>query len=172
MVLYRRNRVKGGSYFFTVTLNDRSSRILVNNITELRESFKQANLRMPFHVNAIVVLPEHIHAIFTLPASDDNYSSRWRLIKSIYTQKLLKKGLPLAANGRGEYNLWQRRFWEHTIRGDDDMNNHINYIHFNPVKHNLVERVIDWPHSSFHSYVRKGILPPDWSLHERSPYGV
>ena len=162
MVLYRRNRVKGGCYFFTVTLQDRSSTLLVEHITELRAAFRQAKARMPFQVDAIVVLPEHIHAILTLPAGDDNYSSRWRLIKSLFTQKLLKKGVPLAANGRGEYNLWQRRFWEHTIRDDEDMNNHINYVHSNPVKHGLVESVADWPHSSFHQYVRKGILPIDW----------
>ena len=163
MVLYRRNRVAGGSYFFTVTLRDRSSRTLVENIAELRAAFRQAKASMPFHINAIVVLPEHIHAIFTLPDGDDNYSSRWRLIKSIYTQKLIKKGVPLAANGRGEYNLWQSRFWEHTIRDDEDMENHINYIHFNPVKHKFVERVADWPYSSFHHYVRAGILPPNWT---------
>lgn len=162
MVLYRRNRVKGGC-FFTVTLKDRSSKLLVEHIAELRDAFRQAKARMPFQVDAIVVLPEHIHAIFTLPADDDNYSSRWRLIKSIYTRKLVQKGVALAANGRGEYNLWQRRFWEHTIRDDEDMNNHINYIHYNPVKHKLVERAADWPHSSFHLYVRKGILPIDWT---------
>jgi putative transposase len=135
----------------------------VVHIAELRDAFRQAKARMPFQVDAIVVLPEHIHAIFTLPADDDNYSSRWRLIKSIYTRKLVQKGVALAANGRGEYNLWQRRFWEHTIRDDEDMNNHINYIHYNPVKHKLVERAADWPHSSFHLYVRKGILPIDWT---------
>ncbi len=85
------------------------------------------------------------------------------LIKSIYTRKLVQKGVALAANGRGEYNLWQRRFWEHTIRDAADMHNHINYIHYNPVKHKLVEHVADWPHSSFHLYVRKGILPIDWT---------
>ena len=135
----------------------------MENITELREAFRQTKASMPFHINAIVVLPEHIHAIFTLPEGDDNYSSRWRLIKSVYTQKLVKKGLPLAANGRGEYNLWQSRFWEHTIRDDGDMKNHINYIHFNPVKHDLVERALDWPYSSFHYYVRAGILPQNWT---------
>ncbi|WP_255481936.1 transposase [Cellvibrio sp. KY-GH-1] len=136
--------------------------MLVENIAELRDAFRQAKARKPFQVDAIVVLPEHIHALITLPAGEDNYSSRWRLIKSLYTQKLLKKGVPLAANGRGEYNLWQRRFWEHTIRDDEDMNNHINYIHYNPVKHGLVERAADWPHSGFHRYVHAGILPLDW----------
>lgn len=164
MVLYRRNRVKGGCYFFTVALQDRRSNLLVEHIAELRDAFRQAKARMPFQVDAIVVLPEHIHAIFTLPADDDNYSSRWRLIKSIYTQKLVQKGVALAANGRGEYNLWQRRFWEHTIRDAADMHNHINYIHYNPVKHKIVERVADWPHSSFHRYVRSGILPIDWTM--------
>ena len=163
MVFYRRNRVKGGCYFFTVTLLDRSSNLLVEHIAELRDAFRQAKARMPFQVDAIVVLPEHIHSIFTLPADDDNYSSRWRLIKSIYTRKLVQKGVALATNGRGEYNLWQRRFWEHTIRDAADMQNHINYIHYNPVKHKLVERAADWPHSSFHLYVRKGILPIDWT---------
>jgi putative transposase len=164
MVLYRRNRVKGGSYFFTVALQDRSSNLLVEHIAELRDAFRLAKARMPFQVDAIVVLPEHLHAIFTLPASDDNYSSRWRLIKSIFTRKLIQKGVTLAANGRGEYNLWQRRFWEHTIRDEEDMNNHIDYIHYNPVKHILVERVTDWPHSSFHRYVRSGTLPIDWTM--------
>ena len=145
-----------------MTLQDRSSNLLVEHIAELRAAFRQAKARMPFQVDAIVVLPEHIHAIVTLPEGDDNYSSRWRLIKSLFTQKLLKKGVPLAANGRGEYNLWQRRFWEHTIRDAADMQNHINYIHYNPVKHKLVECVADWPHSSFHRYVRKGILLIDW----------
>ena len=152
MVQYRRNRVEGGCYFFTVTLQDRSSNLLIEHIAELRSAFQQVKARMPFQINAIVVLPDHIHAIFTLPTGDDNYSSRWRLIKSIFTQKLVKKGVPLAANGRGEYNLWQRRFWEHTIRNETDFNNHINYIHYNPVKHNLVVHPADWPHSSYHRY--------------------
>lgn len=152
MVLYRRNRVRGGCYFFTVTLQDRRSRLLVEHIAELRDVFRQVKARMPFQINAIVVLPDHIHAIFTLPADDDNYSSRWRLIKSRYTRALLKKGIPLAANDAGEYNLWQRRFWEHTIRDNEDLNNHINYIHYNPVKHGLVEQVSEWPYSSFHHF--------------------
>ena len=162
MVLYRRNRVKGGCYFFTVTLKDRSSRLLVEHIAELRDVFRQVKARMPFHIDAIVVLPDHIHAIFTLPDGDDNYSSRWRLIKSLYTQKLVKKGVPIAANEAGEYNLWQRRFWEHTIFDTADLRNHIDYIHYNPVKHGLVEQASDWPHSSFHQYVRNGISPIDW----------
>jgi putative transposase len=162
MVLYRRNRVEGGCYFFTVTLHDRSSRLLVEHIAELRDVFRQVKARMPFQINAIVVLPDHIHAIFTLPAGDDNYSSRWRLIKSRYTRALLKKGVAIAANDAGEYNLWQRRFWEHTIRDNEDLNNHINYIHYNPVKHGLVEQVADWPYSSFHYFSRNGISPFDW----------
>ncbi len=150
MVQYRRNYVAGGTYFFTLALHNRQSSLLTDHIDELRFAFKATMEKMPFEIDAIVILPEHMHAIFTLPEGDVNYSSRWRLIKSLFTRQLIKKGVALTRNHRGEYNLWQKRFWEHTIRDKDDMNHHMEYIQNNPIKHGLVANAIDWPYSSIH----------------------
>ncbi|MFN7087542.1 MAG: REP-associated tyrosine transposase, partial [Burkholderiales bacterium] len=106
--------------------------------------------------------PDHLHAIFKLPPGDADFSGRWRRIKSLFTHTLVARGVPLARNRKGEYGLWQRRFWEHTIRDDADLERHVDYIHFNPVKHGLVARAKDWPHSSFMHYVRRETLPIDW----------
>jgi putative transposase len=103
-----------------------------------------------------------LHAILRLPPGDADFSGRWRRIKSLFTRALVARGVPLAANRKGEYNLWQRRFWEHTIRDDGDLCRHVDYIHFNPVRHGLVGRVKDWPYSSFAHYVRRRMLPMDW----------
>ena len=163
MVHYRRNRVPGGTYFFTVTLADRRSRILVEHIGELRASFHAIRRARPSQIEAIVVMPDHLHTIWTLPENDADYSSRWRAIKSRFTRRLRTQGAPLQANSKGEYALWQRRYWEHTIRDEDDLQKHVDYIHYNPVKHGLVSRVTDWPYSSFHRYVRRGWLSQDWA---------
>jgi putative transposase len=162
MVRYRRNFVPGGTYFFTVTLNDRRSRALTDHIAALRGAFR-ATLRMrPFAIDAIVVLPDHLHVTMTLPPGDANYSGRWRMIKSRFTKSVVSE-ISVPRNRKGEYSLWQRRFWEHTIRDDEDFARHVDYIHINPVKHSLVTQVRDWPYSSFHRYVRRGILPDDWA---------
>jgi REP-associated tyrosine transposase len=116
----------------------------------------------PFSVDAIVILPDHLHTIMTLPAEDADFSGRWRRIKSLFTHDLVRGGLAIARNRRGEYSLWQRRFWEHTVRDEGDFAGHVDYIHYNPVKHGLVSRVSDWVYSSFHRYVRQGVLPQDW----------
>lgn len=163
MVLYRRNRVAGGTYFFTVTLLDRRSDVLVRHIDELRESFRLTKNKKPFKIEGVVILPDHIHAIFTLPENDDDYPGRWKSIKSMFTRRLVKRGLSLKRNEKGEYDLWQRRYWEHTIRDEEDMQRHLDYIHFNPVKHGLVEQVIEWPYSSFHRYVNLEILESEWA---------
>jgi len=163
MVYYRRNRVPGGTYFFTVTLANRRSRILVEHIDELRASFREIRRERPFQIEAIVVLPDHLHTVWTLPENDTDYSSRWRALKSRFTRRLRAQGAPLLANSKGEYTLWQRRYWEHTIRDDEDLEKHLDYIHYNPVKHSLVSRTADWPYSSFHRYVRRGWLPRDWA---------
>jgi putative transposase len=162
MVQYRRNRIAGGSYFFTVTLRDRHARLLTAHIDALRESFRTVRARHPFTLDAVVVLPEHLHAVCTLPAADADYSGRLRRIKAMFTRALVTRGVPLHRDSRGEYALWQRRFWEHTIRDEDDLRRHVDYIHFNPVKHGLVRAVQNWPHSSFHRYVKQGLLPADW----------
>jgi putative transposase len=162
MVHYRRNRIRGGTFFFTITLADRRSRMLVEHADLLREAFRILRREHPFQIEVIAVLPDHLHAIWKLPQDDDDYPGRWRAIKSRFTHMLRTRGAPLIPSAKGEYRLWARRYWEHTIRDDDDFQKHAEYIHYNPVKHGLVNRASDWPFSSFHRYVRLGRLSPDW----------
>jgi len=164
MVQYRRNRVEGASYFFTLALADRSSAALTDHIALLGDAIRGAKARLPFDVDAVVVLPEHLHAIWTLPEADSDYPTRWTAIKSSFTHAARKQGLALADRPDGGFDLWQRRYWEHTLRSEADVARHIDYIHFNPVKHGWVKRAADWPHSSFHRYVRMGVYPEDWGM--------
>jgi len=150
MVLYRRNLVPGGTFFFTVTLADRDSRVLVEHVASLRDAFRLTRRERPFIIEAIVILPDHLHAVVTLPPDDADFSGRWRRLKSHFTRRVLAAGIAVSRNSRGEYALWQRRFWEHTVRDESDFARHVDYIHFNPIKHGLTSRVADWPHSSFH----------------------
>jgi putative transposase len=163
MVHYRRNRVAGGTFFFTVTLADRRSRLLTDEIELLRGAVRSVKRRKPFHIDAMVVLHDHLHALWTLPPGDDDYPGRWRAIKSAFVRALRAAGYPLVANKNGEYGVWQRRYWEHTVRDDADFARHVDYIHWNPVKHGVAACVADWPHSSFHRHVHAGLLPPDWA---------
>jgi putative transposase len=163
MVRYRRNFVPGGNYFFTVTLADRRSSPLVDNVTALRMAFRIARQERPFTIDAIVILPDHLHTIWTLPPGDSDFSGRWRRIKAYFTHRLVAARVPVKRHCNGEYAHWQRRFWEHTIRNEIDFERHVDYVHFNPVKHGLVNRVREWPYSSFHAYVRRGVLPADWA---------
>jgi putative transposase len=163
MVRYRRNFIAGGTYFFTVTLADRTSRVLTEHITDLRHAVRQTRSSQPFGIDAIVVLPDHLHVVMTLPDGDADYPNRWRLIKRRFTDAVLKSQTQVVRVRNREVALWQRRYWEHTIRDDKDFERHIDYIHFNPVKHHLVQRIQDWPYSSFHRYVRQGLLPEDWA---------
>jgi putative transposase len=163
MVTYRRNFVPGGVYFFTVTLADRRSSALVDDIGALRAAFRICRHERPFAIDAIVILPDHLHAIVTLPPGDADFSGRWRRIKGHFSSHMIARGALAPRHVDGRYALWQRRFWEHTIRDEVDFARHVDYIHFNPVKHGLVGRVRDWPYSSFHQYVRRGLLPYDWA---------
>jgi putative transposase len=170
MTDYRRNRVPGGTYFFTVNLLDRHSKLLTAHIAELRTAVRDVRARSPFHIDAWVVLPEHLHCLWTLPHGDTDFSGRWRDIK-----KTFSKGLPPGEHrsasraAKRERGIWQRRFWEHTIRDDRDYQTHMDYIHFNPVKHGLVKDVADWPYSSFHHRVAKGLYPGEWREATNSP---
>jgi putative transposase len=163
MVRYRRNHIPGGTYFFTVTLADRRSTALVDRADALRAAFRTTMAAAPFGIDAIVVLPDHLHAILRLPEDDADYPNRWRLIKGHFTSAVIAAGSPLVPDAKGEYRIWQRRYWEHTIRDERDFARHVDYIHINPVKHGLVACVADWPYSSFHRYVRRGLLPKDWA---------
>lgn len=162
MVQYRRSRIANAPYFLTVTLRDRRASTLVEHVDDLRRAFAETRTARPFTTEAIVVLPDHFHWICTLPEGDADYSTRVMLIKRNFTRRLAERGLAMQRDSRGEYTLWQRRFWEHTIRDENDMQRHVDYIHFNPVKHGVAQSVSDWPHSSFHRYVRDGILSADW----------
>jgi putative transposase len=129
----------------------------------LRDAFKKVRRAHPFIIDAVVVLPEHLHILMTLPSEDTDYTNRWRLIKRRFTEAVARSGIRLPRHENGESALWQRRFWEHTIRDERDFERHVDYIHYNPIKHGYVTRVDDWQHSSFHRYVRQGLLPADWA---------
>ena len=163
MVGYRRNFVPGGTYFFTATLKDRSSSYLIDHVDLLHESIQTVKNKSHFDELAQVILPDHLHTIWMLPDNDANYPGRWKAIKSLFTRLLIKSGVSLKRNARGEYPLWQKRYWEHTIKDEQDLKSHIDYIHYNPVKHNYVDNVFDWKYSSLHRYVEKGLLTKDWS---------
>jgi len=163
MTNYRRNFVAGGTFFFTANLADRRSRLLTDNIDGLRAAFRYTRTRHPFTIEAMVVLPEHLHAIWILPEGDADFALRWRLIKSAFSRGLPDgERISTSRASRGERGIWQRRYWEHTIRDENDFARHADYIHFNPVKHGHVRRVRDWPYSSFHRMVKLGIHPDDW----------
>ncbi|WP_035054462.1 REP-associated tyrosine transposase [Andreprevotia chitinilytica] len=162
MVQYRRNLIPGGTYFFTLTLHDRRSSWLTDHIDALRDAIAEVQARRSFQIVAAVVLPEHLHMVWRLPDSDSDYASRWAQIKRRFNGHLKAAEIPIPKDARGETLIWQRRYWEHTIRDDADFAAHVDYIHYNPVKHGLVEQVIDWPYSSFHRYVSAGLLPQDW----------
>ena len=162
---YIRNRMPGGCYFFTLTLADRSQRYLTDYLDAFRDTYRDVRRKHPFQTDAIVILPDHLHCIWTLPPGDDNYPTRWFLIKSGFSRRIPKGERQSDSRKRnGERGIWQRRYWEHTIRDDDDYSNHVDYIHYNPIKHGLVTNLNDWPYSSFHRYVRKSIYTKDWSV--------
>jgi REP-associated tyrosine transposase len=161
---YRRALVPGGCWFFTANLLDRRNGLLTAEIEALREATRRARERYPFRIDAFVVLPDHIHTIWTLPSGDADFSTRWRLIKITFSKAIPKtERLSKVRYERGERGIWQRRFWEHLIRDDEDYRRHVEYCHINPVKHGLVSRVRDWPFSSFHRDVTAGLFPEDWA---------
>jgi putative transposase len=164
MTNYRRNFFAGGSFFFTVNLSERRLQLLTDNIDKLRAAFRETRRRHPFEIAAMVVLPDHLHTIWTLPEGDAEFSTRWRLIKSAFSRGLsTDEQLSQSRASKGERGIWQRRYWEHTIRDENDFARHVDYIHINPVKHRLVDRVMDWPYSSFHRMVKLGLYPEDWA---------
>ena len=162
---YRRVWEGGGTYFFTVNLMRRGGNdLLTRHIGLLRRAVSSVRQRHPFVIHAWVVLPEHMHCVIELPAGDAAFSSRWRLIKAGFS-----RGLPVdewrsgVRIKRGERGIWQRRYWEHLIRNAADFRAHMDHVHINPVKHGLVERVVDWPYSTFHRLVALGVYPADWA---------
>jgi putative transposase len=161
---YRRLFIPGGCWFFTVNLLDRRQTLLVDHIDALRASVASTRKKYPFEIDAFVVLPDHIHAVLTLPPEDADFSIRWRLIKTAFAKSLPnREQRSNVRQARNERGIWQRRFWEHAIRDERDYARHIEYCYINPVKHGYVRRVRDWPHSSFHRDVKGGLFPLDWA---------
>ncbi|OHX15604.1 transposase [Chromobacterium amazonense] len=161
---YRRLIAEGGTCFLTVNLADRRQDYLTRHIDVLRQAVRQVRDRHPFEIVAMVVLPDHFHAVWTFPEGDADYPTRMALIKAAFSRNLPKiERIRESRERKRERGIWQRRYWEHQIRDEADLQAHVDYIHYNPVKHGHVERVLEWPYSSFHRYVRLGWLPEDWA---------
>ncbi len=170
---WRRAIVPGGTFFFTIVTDQRRP-IFQSAVarTLLGRIMRECQATHPFEVLAIALLPDHLHAIWSLPSGDTAYSARWQWIKTQFTQRWLAQGgqdHPVTQGRKldGRRGVWQPKFWEHTIDGDKDFDNHFDYIHFNPVKHGYCECPKDWPWSSFHRWVQKGVYPENWACGER-----
>jgi putative transposase len=165
---YRRVKKAGGTYFFTVVTHGRHPILINPEIRQaLREGINKVRQLMPFAIEAWVLLPDHLHAIWTLPEHDSRYGARWAVIKSCVTKRcgrLVDSGVKvnISRRKRQEGGVWQRRFWEHAIRDEADFHRHLDYIHWNPVKHGYVKNPMDWPYSTIHRFVAQGIYPSDW----------
>lgn len=169
---YRRASQPGGIFFFTVVAFGRRDILtLPTTRTALRKALDQTRGERPFETVAAVLLPDHLHTVWQLPPGDGDFSTRWRLIKTRGTRAVQGEGLDVTSpretrRRRHERGVWQPRFWEHLVRDNDDLRRHVDYVHWNPVKHGLVKRVQDWPYSTCRRYVRRGIYPPDWGAYE------
>ncbi len=168
---YRRSRTKGGTFFFTVVTHNRQA-IFKNteNIRTLRQVINEVCRELPFKEIACVIMHDHMHSLWELPEGDHDFSKRWGLIKARFTKSL-------RCNVAGDFNqkIWQQRFWEHEIKSTKDLNNHIDYLHYNPVKHGYVDKVSDWKYSSFHRFVNDGYYDINWGcnvvINETNIYG-
>lgn len=169
-MLYRRAKTPGATYFFTVVTHQRQPLFSdAETIALLRTAFRIVKANHPFTIDAIVLLPDHLHCLWTLPEEDANFSTRWRLIKSEFSRHCpdqYKRPRSSSRQSKGEQAIWQRRFWEHRIQDEADLIRHVDYIHYNPVKHGLAEAPKDWAYSSFHRFVRDGVYAKDWGESE------
>jgi len=164
MTEYRRARIPGSTWFFTVNLAQRhNNALLVQHIDALRGAFATVRARHPFDLEAVVVLPDHLHCLWRLPPHDSDYGLRWGLIKAAFSRQLdVVERRSASRSRRGERGIWQRRFWEHWIRDEADYASHADYIHYNPVKHGWASTPGNWPHSTFDRFVARGVYAPDW----------
>jgi putative transposase len=185
---YRRAFVPGGTFFFTLVTADRKPIFAEQkNVATLREAFRTIRLARAFELDAAVVLPDHLHCIWTLPPGDSDFSTRWRLIKTWFTKRYDLAGSgyamltrPTVRTVRTEerkvsdsvQTMWQKRYWEHLLRDETDYRRHVDYIHYNPVKHGYAKTPLEWPHSSFFRYVKAGTYPRDWGGDVREFEGV
>ncbi|MGB0660081.1 MAG: REP-associated tyrosine transposase [Mangrovicoccus sp.] len=164
MANFRRLIIPGGTYFFTVALGEKGASLLVQEIDALRDAYHATYQARPFYCHAFVVLPDHLHAIWTLPPGDGDFSSRWRQLKARFSRAVRMDGLRSASHcAKREKGIWQRRFWEHAIRDETDLSCHLNYCWMDPVKHGLVSRPVDWQYSSIHREIRCGRLDANFT---------
>lgn len=175
MSRYRRSLLAGGTYFFTVVTYRRQT-ILCDEMFRhaLRSAIESVRVSRPFMIDAWVLLPDHLHCIWTLPKDDADFSTRWMMIKrkvsiACASQYEHADWLTPSKQKHREPTIWQRRFWEHQIRDDIDYAKHLDYLHFNPVKHGLTNQAKDWPYSSFHRYVKDGFYEENWGLSSDIP---
>ncbi len=170
---YRRARIAGGTYFFTVNTLHRLPVLLNDDVrVALRRGIEKARETHPFLIGAWVLLPDHLHCIWTLPAGDADFAVRWAIIKRQVGKTCAARYVePDAFNAsrarRRESGLWQRRYWEHLIRDEDDYRRHVDYIHWNPVKHGYVKKASEWPYSTFYRYVKAGVYDLEWELPDK-----
>ena len=173
---YRRAKIEGRTYFFTLATHNRKPFLCYpDNVELLRQAFQYTMQRHPMKIDAFVLLPDHLHTLWTLPKKDCNYSTRWRLIKSYFSRHCQDKYdgvISTSRQSKQERAFWQRRFWEHLIRDNQDFINHVEYIHYNPVKHGLVAAPKDWEHSSFHRYVQAGLYDEMWGAGDEVLFDV
>jgi putative transposase len=164
MSCYRRLFHPGATYFFTVCLADRRSQLLTDDIAGLRHAYAATLSTMPVRTEAIVILPDHLHAIWTLPEGDADFPNRWRLIKTEFSKGHAASDTASGSKwARGEKGIWQRRYWEHRVRSEADLEAHIAYCWGNPVKHGLASKAVEWPYSSIHRDIRLGRVSSDWA---------
>jgi putative transposase len=165
MRTYIRTRIKGGCYFFTVNLAERRGNdLLIRHVEDLRAAFRETRRDHPFAIEGMVILPDHLHCLWRLPPDDDDFPTRWRLIKSRFSHRIeTGERISTSRQRKGERGIWQRRYWEHGIRDERDYRMHLDYIHYNPVKHGYVWAAKDWAYSTFHRYVARGAYPLDWA---------
>ncbi len=173
---YRRWYQPGGTYFFTVVASRRWAIFRDPKARRLLgDAFRFVTQARPFRTSAIVLLPDHLHCVWSLPRADEDYSGRWKQVKDHFTEAWIESGgreMPVTRSqrGRGHRGIWQRRFWEHVVRDEKDLERCVDYLHFNPVKHGYASRPGDWEWSSFRRFVREGHYPPDWGRVE--PAGI
>ena len=164
---YRRSFAPGGIFFFTVvTFQRRKILAQAPAIDLLRQAFRAVMVRYPFKIEAVVIFPDHLHMIWSLPEDDSDYPVRWRLVKSYFSHRWDRRDdfhTSVSRTSKRERSLWQRRYWEHLIRDEEDWRTHVDYIHYNPVKHGLAQSPGEWPYSSFHRFVRQGMYDQNWA---------
>jgi putative transposase len=160
---YRRADMPGATYFFTVNLADRKSQLLTEKIDALRNAIRKIRQSHPFEIIAMVVLPDHLHAIWRMPEGDADFPLRWSLIKAAFSRAIPKtEAIRNSRKHKRERGIWQRRYWEHQIRDEGDLEKHVDYVHFNPVKHGYATRAVEWPYSSIHREIAKGNMNENW----------